>query len=230
MKKLKDFYIRFRHGIPALVYMFVYLLWFTHLEKKVTRHYQVIHMKIDDYIPFCEVFIIPYLLWFAYVAVVILYLLYQNKYDFYKCCIFLFTGMTVFLVISTLCPNGHHLRPAVMPRDNVFTQLISKLYQTDTATNLWPSIHVYNSIGCHLAVANCDALKKRRGIRISSFLLCVSIILSTVLIKQHSVFDMLTAFIMAACMYVIVYHHEYSLIAHMMQHHKRKKHSAPQVS
>ena len=38
-----------------------------------------------------------------------------------------------------------------------------------------------------------------------SLILCVSIILSTVFIKQHSVFDVLTAFIMGAVMYILVY-------------------------
>ena len=135
--------------------------------------------------------------------------------------------MTIFLIISTLWPNGHHLRPRVMPRDNIFTQLIAQLYQTDTSTNLWPSIHVYNSIGAHLAVAKCQALRKHKGIRFGSLILCISIILSTVLIKQHSTFDVVTAFIMAAIMYVLVYNPEYSLVTRLQ---RRKRSSRPQIS
>ncbi len=228
MMNLKTFYQRYRHGIPALIYLAVYLLWFGYLEKTVTKHYEIIHMKLDNYIPFCEVFIIPYLLWFAYVAVVVIYLFFKNKDDFAKCCIFLFTGMTVFLMVSTFWPNGHLLRPHIMPRDNIFTQLIEVLYQTDTSTNIWPSIHVYNSIGAHLAIINCRELKKNKVITVSSLILCVSIILSTVLIKQHSMFDVITAFIMAASMYVVVYHGEYSLIARVLRN--RKKRSQPRIS
>lgn len=228
MRTLKGLYQRYRHGIPAIIYLTIYMIWFTYLEKTVTKHYEVIHMKLDNYIPFCEVFIIPYLLWFAYVAVVVLYLFFKNKYDFAKCCIFLFAGMTVFLLISTLWPNGHHLRPYVMPRDNIFTQMIEVLYKTDTATNIWPSIHVYNSIGAHLAIAHCKELKKNKVFTLSSLILCVSIILSTVMIKQHSVFDVITAFVLAAEMYVVVYHQEYSLVAKLF--HNRKKRSQPQIS
>ena len=228
MKDFKAFFQRYKHGLPALLYLIVYLVWFFRLEKTVTKHYEVIHMKLDDYIPFCEVFIIPYLLWFIYVAAVVIYLFFKNKNDFIKCCIFLFTGMTVFLLISTFWPNGHHLRPYVMPRDNIFTQLIQYLYASDTSTNIWPSIHVYNSIGAHLAIINCKSLKKHKVLTGASLVLCVSIILSTVLIKQHSMFDVFTAFIMAACMYIVVYHHEYSLVTYVL--HSRKKHSQPQVS
>ena len=48
-----------------MLYFVIYLAWFAFLEKHVTTHFHVIHMNIDDYIPFCEVFIVPYLLWFA---------------------------------------------------------------------------------------------------------------------------------------------------------------------
>lgn len=225
MKDPKNLYQRYKHGIPAVIYFAIYMMWFCHLEKTVTKHYEIIHMKLDNYIPFCEVFIVPYLLWFGYVAVVLLYLFFQHKDDFTKNCVFLFTGMTIFLIVSTISPNGHMLRPREMPRDNIFTQLIQQLYQTDTSTNIWPSIHVYNSIGAHLGVVYNEKLRKNKVITVSSLILCVSIILSTVLIKQHSVFDVLTAVIMAAVMYMVVYHQEYSLVTKVQ--HSRRKGSMP---
>ena len=36
-------------------------------------------MTVDDFIPFCEYFVIPYFLWFAYVAIGILYFALNNK-------------------------------------------------------------------------------------------------------------------------------------------------------
>ncbi len=44
-------------------------------------------------------------------------------------------------------------------------------------------------------------------------ILCASIILSTTFLKQHSMFDVLTAFGMAAVMYVLVYRRD--LIANL---------------
>ena len=175
---------KYRHALPLIIYGIIYLAWFSHLERTVTSHYRIIHVAFDDYIPFCEVFVIPYLLWFAYVAAVVMYFFFRDKDDYFRTCTFLFTGMTIFLLISTLWPNGHHLRPYTMPRDNVFTQLVAMLYRADTPTNLWPSIHVYNSLGCHIAVMKSQNLRKHKGIRIGSFVLCTSIIMSTVFIKQ----------------------------------------------
>lgn len=212
MTKFKGLYLKYKHVLVSVVYITIYLLWFAYLEQKNTSHYRVIHMGIDDYIPFCEVFIVPYLLWFAYMTGIVIYFMFTNKTDYWKTCAFLYTGMTVFLVISTLWPNGHHLRLAVMPRDNIFTQLVEALWRTDTATNLWPSIHVYNSLGAHFAIIHSKQFGHRKGIRIASLLLCSSIILATVFLKQHSMFDVLTAFVMAAIMYTLVYRYDIVLL------------------
>ena len=209
---MKKYYGRYKHAIPLIIYAAIYCVWFAWLERTVVHPDTIIHMKIDDMIPFCELFVIPYFLWFGYVSIVVLYCFFKNKQEYYKTCVFLFTGMTAFLVISTLWPNGHHLRPYIMPRDNIFSSLVAHLYNMDTPTNLWPSIHVYNSIGAHLAVVHSQKLAKNKAIRSGSFILCVSIVLSTVFIKQHSMFDVLTAFVMAATMYVGVY--QADIVAH----------------
>lgn len=202
---MKKYYERYKHAIPLVVYALIYCCWFIWLEKAVKYPRYIIHMKVDDMIPFCELFVIPYFLWFLYVSAVVLYCFFKSKQDYCKTCVFLFTGMTVFLIVSTLWPNGHHLRPYVMPRENIFTAMVSHLYRTDTPTNLWPSIHVYNSIGAHLAVIHNRNLSGNKKLRAASFTLCVSIILSTMFIKQHSMFDVLTAFILSGVMYLVVY-------------------------
>lgn len=223
----KNDFKKYRHAMPLIVYGIIYLTWFIYLERKVTKDYQVIHVTLDDYIPFCEVFVIPYLLWFLYVSGTVFYFFFKDRDDYYRTCIFLFTGMTIFLIVSTLFPNGHHLRPQAMPRDNVFTWMVSRLYSTDTPTNLWPSIHVYNSLGAHFAVAKSNKLGQNRPVRAASLLLCFSIILSTMLIKQHSVFDVVTAFIMAAVMYGVVY--KYDILTMHRLRAMRKK-AAPQIN
>ena len=97
----------------VLLYAFIYFPWFTYLERHVTDNYFVIHSIFDDYIPFCEYFIIPYLLWFAYIAVTLGYLFFNDKQGFYKASAIMFSGMTIFLIICTVFPNGLNLRPEV---------------------------------------------------------------------------------------------------------------------
>ena len=192
-------------AMPILVYVPIYMSWFVCIEKHKFSHYAIIHTVIDDYIPFVEEFIIPYYLWFAYVSLTLMFFMLSfDVEDYYKNLFFLTTGMTIFLVISTLFPNMHNLRPVVMPRDNIFTDLVKIIYTSDTPSNLWPSIHVYNSIGTMVAVHHSKRFGKRGTIIMD--IIGWSIILSTLFVKQHSFYDVTTAFIMAIIFYILFYH------------------------
>lgn len=203
-KSIGTFIEKNKHAV-ILLYFLVYLAGFGYVEKTVTTHFHVIHMALDDYIPFCEYFIIPYLLWFFYVAWGVVYFYFKNKDEYFRLCTALFTGMTVFLIVSYLYPNGHYLRPATFERDNIFVEMVKMLYSTDTATNLFPSIHVYNSIVVNFSVWHSENFKKNRAVRYGSALLMISIVLSTMFLKQHSVFDVITGMLMAAVIYRLVY-------------------------
>ena len=207
MKTLKDRIWERRRGVALILgFMVVYMICFTWLENRTGVPIHLLEIRADDYIPFCEYFVVPYLLWFAYVPAVLGYLFFKDRRNYDRCAVFLCTGMLIFLVISTFIPNIQHLRLHTMPRHNVFTVLVSQLWQTDTPTNLFPSIYVYNSLGAHFAVMNNETLSGKKWVRRGSLILCVSIILSTMFIKQHSMFDVLMAFIMGAVMYAAVYY------------------------
>ena len=153
-------------------------------------------------------YLLIYLAWFAYLEQTVtrrFHVVHMAVQDYYKLCIFLFVGMTVFLVASTVYPNGHCLRPRVIERDNIFVDMVKALYLVDTPTNLFPSIHVYNSIGVHISIMQSKRLKGKKWLRRGSFVLMASIVAATMFLKQHSVFDVLTGVVMAAVMYTLVY-------------------------
>ncbi|MEE1304940.1 MAG: phosphatase PAP2 family protein [Agathobacter sp.] len=209
-KGLLPFLEKWKH-LWLLLYFVFYLIWFAYLEATVTTQFHVIHLTIDDYIPFCEYFVIPYFLWFAYVAWGVIHTALHNREDYYKLCVVLFTGMTVFLVVSTVYPNGHTLRPHYFTHHNFCTTLVNYLYSTDTPTNLFPSIHVYNSLAVHFMVMNSRDFKHKKTVRLTSLFLCVSIIMSTVFLKQHSMFDVITALVLGSAMYEFVYVHNWAV-------------------
>lgn len=221
-RNLKELFSQYRH-VWALAYFILYIPWFAWLERTVTKKFHIITMTVDLKIPFCEYFIIPYLLWFAYVAFGVVYFFFRSKEDYYKLCAFLFTGMTLFLIISTVYPNGHDLRPLAFKQENLFTELVSWLYRTDTPTNLFPSIHVYNSLGVHIALMHSKCFQGKKAGRAVSFVLCVSIILSTMFLKQHSVFDVLTAFGLAFTMYYVIYRQAYKKVPALLHTGKQEK-------
>lgn len=203
-KKAKIIVKKYRHAWVFL-YALIYMPWFVYLEKHVNRDFYLIHSPLDDYIPFVEYFIVPYLLWFLFIAVAIGYFFFTDKKGFYQLTAFLFTGMTIFLIICTVFPNGLNLRPVVFERDNIFVDLVKHLYATDTSTNVLPSIHVFNSIGVMIAVAHSKTFKKHKKIQYNTYTMGFLIILSTMFLKQHSVTDVIAAAAMACVIYPLVY-------------------------
>lgn len=191
MKAMKKFYDNYKHGLWIIVYMIFYLLGFFILENAEHRHYHVIHSWLDDQIPFCEYFVIPYLLWFVYMVVGVCWFIFRSKdkREYYQLISVLSIGMTIFLVVSCIYPNRQDLRPTVFANHNLFTQMVQALYATDTPTNVLPSIHVFNSLVMFYAINGSAQFKERRGIRIFCGVLSVSIVLSTMFLKQHSVVD-----------------------------------------
>ena len=108
----------------GIIILLIYMPWFVYLEKRTDVRHYMIHSPIDNHIPFIEYFIIPYLLWFIFIAVTVAYFLIKDKWGFYRLCAFLFSGMTIFLIICTVFPNALNLRPTVFPRDNMFTDMV----------------------------------------------------------------------------------------------------------
>lgn len=205
MKVLKQY----AHALIIPIYGLIYLSIFAYLENSVTTDYHLIHCKLDDYIPFCEYFILPYMSWFLFISIVVFYFTFinQDKKEYYRLITVLGIGMSLFLLISWIYPNGQHLRPAVFPRDNFFTDWVAHLYRIDTPTNVLPSIHVYNSVAVCVAVLDSQALKRRHIIRAGTVILGTLIIFSTVFLKQHSFVDVLSAIVLNTVVCAIVYLH-----------------------
>ena len=203
ISKMKSLILKYRHAW-VLLYGLIYMPWFCYLEKRQTIHY-LIHSPLDEYIPFVEYFIIPYLLWFVFLAVTGAYFFFTNRRDFYRLAAFLCSGMTIFLIICTIFPNGLALRPTIFAHDNVFVDLVKIVYSTDTPTNVLPSMHVFLSVGMCMALNRTPALKDKHGIRIAAGILSFIIVLSTMFLKQHSVTDVAAALVMDGILYQLVY-------------------------
>ena len=191
----------------VLLYFFLYMIWFFYLNQITLNKFHPIEIVLDESIPFLEIFIIPYYVWFAYVPMVIAYFFFTSKRDYYRCTAFLFIGMTICLIIYSIYPNGVHFRPDLdaLGRDNFLIDMTKLIYNVDAGTNVCPSIHTYNAIGVWLALHKSERMKKHIWIRRGAFLLSVTICLSTVFVKQHSILDVYAAMVLAAFMYLIVY-------------------------
>lgn len=193
--------------LPA--YAVFYSLVFRYLEKTIRNpgSYHLIYCPLDRYIPFNEYFVVFYFSWFVFMFLVFGFFTAINRdvTEYHRFLLYLFSGMTIFLIVSAIYPNGLDIRPAALPNHNIFSRMVARLYQMDTPTNVFPSIHVYNSLSAALAVNNCKMLKNYKGLRIGTFTLAFLIILSTVFLKQHSVYDVAGGVFMSIILYRLIY-------------------------
>ena len=176
------------------VYTAVYFALFSVLESTVVPRF-IIHSPIDDYIPFCEYFIVPYLMWFIYVPAVLFYLVANDRDSFWAMVKMMFVGNMLCLLIYAIFPNG------VMPKrpvraDNIFSHLVNVIYHTDTPTNVCPSIHVLDTLSAHIALTRSRFVKNVSSIKCLSFAFFILVCISTVTLKQHSIIDVFASLLL----------------------------------
>ncbi len=194
----------FRH-LKLLLYWPVQGLLFLFVERFYqVKSYHVMYCALDDLIPFCEFFLIPYLFWFVFLVGMHLYTLLFDVDAFKRMMRFIIITYTVTIIIYLIYPTCQELRPETFARDNIFTRILSFLYEFDTNTNVCPSLHVIGSLAVVFAAFDTKRFQSR-GWRwafcIVGFLIC----LSTVMLKQHSVLDIIAAVPVCAVGYVLVY-------------------------
>ena len=167
----------------------------------------VVHSKLDDLIPFCEYFVIPYVLWYALIVVSLLYFALYNVENFKKLQIFIIATQVIAMIVYIFFPNRQDLRPTEFARDNFFTDVVGLLYTIDTNTNVFPSLHVGYSLAMMSVWCKEKSAKWYAKLGISIF--CILVCLSTAFIKQHSVLDGFASIIMCAVIEVVLFRKYY---------------------
>ena len=167
----------------------------------------VVHCWLDDVIPFCEAFVIPYVFWYLLVFGSLFYFLLYNVDSFKKLSTFIIITQVVAMAIYIVFPNRQDLRPAEFDRDNILTQLVGFLYTVDTSTNVCPSLHV----GYSLALASVWTKEKDASRAWKAFVIIAVILIcmSTAFIKQHSVVDAFAALVMCLFAEYLIYGKSY---------------------
>ena len=194
----------YRH-LRYLLFWPVYLASFAILERVwIHPYYHPVHCALDDMIPFCEYFLIPYLLWFAELFFIQLYTLLFDTDEFKRFIRFLIAAFMGTIVIYMIYPTCQEMRVTDFPRENIFTDIVRWLYGFDTNTNVCPSLHVIGAIAAAVSVWHAKGLDKT-WIRAAVIILTVLISLSTVFLKQHSFVDVMAALPMSCIGYLYAY-------------------------
>ena len=151
----------------------------------------VVHSPLDDIIPFCEIFVIPYVFWYVLIVISLGYFLLYNVDSFKRLQTYIIITQIVAITIYILFPNRQDLRPEVFPRENFATWILGILYAFDTNTGVCPSLHVGYSLG--IASTWLRERSVPKWVRIAIAAWCGVICISVAFVKQHSVADIFAA-------------------------------------
>ncbi len=193
----------FEH-VKFLLFWPLFGLAFMLLERAFNVDYNVVYCALDDIIPFCEYFVIPYYFWFVFIIGIQIYSFFFDIPTFLNYIKYTIYTYTLTLIIYIIYPTSQELRPMVFERQNVFTDIVTFLYGFDTNTNVCPSLHVIGSFAVYFA-ARKSRLFSSRPWRLIFLIVTVLISISTVFLKQHSVIDIFYALIVCAVCYPFVY-------------------------
>lgn len=204
---------QYRHLLLLLGWVGYFLLYFLTENLIPVERCTPIHCFLDDLIPFCEVFIIPYVFWYVLVAGSLLIFLLYDVDSFKKLSVYIIITQIIAMAVYILFPNRQDLRPTEFPRENIFTWGVRFLYSFDTSTNVCPSLHVGYSLG----IASVWLKKKDapRWIKCFVVVTVVLVCLSVSFIKQHSVLDFFAAIPMCILAEYLVFHRFFRKKTHL---------------
>lgn len=195
----------FRH-LWLLLYWALYGFMFRLVETNLYSldRYTPMYHPLDDMIPFCEWFVIPYVFWFIYLAAATVLTLFADREAFKKMMYFQMITYSVTILIYLVFPNCQELRPETFPRDNILTRFMAALYATDTNTNVFPSLHVIGSFAAMLGLCKIKAFDTKAWWFVN-WVICILISMATVCLKQHSILDVWGAIPLMLAAWWIVY-------------------------
>ena len=184
--------LRYRHLFLLLFWPFFLVSFFWSEHMAVEGGFTIVKCALDDKIPFCEYFIIPYVIWYPFWILMVLYTCGFEVPVFIKLMRYLMLTLVLALLIYLIWPTGHDMWPEKFPRDNFFTWLTGLIYGADNPTNVCPSEHVSTAFGVVLAARETKHLSGKKWM-IFFWTEAILVAVSVPLIKQHSVIDIFAA-------------------------------------
>lgn len=165
------------------------------------REAVILSTNVDDKIPFLPVFILPYIIWYAFILGYLVYFWYKDTRVYLK-------TLTMIVIGELVCFVIYFFFQTTVPRpnlvgDGILIDLVGIIYSHDQPYNAFPSIHVLTTFAIILGNINI----RNKHIFHSVFVPVMGslIIISTLFVKQHYILDMFASMFLTSFIYGIVF-------------------------
>lgn len=161
----------------------------------------LLNSNIDNIIPYISQFIYFYILWYALIFLIPFLFYKKNKDTFYK-------YITSFVITIIFCGIIYFIFPSTVNRpiieNNNFSDILTNIiYKIDNPPlNCFPSGHC---IICFYFIFGLNEIKNIKPIyKLGLFIIFVMIILSTLFVQQHVIYDVIGAIMVSIPIWYIV--------------------------
>jgi len=118
---------QYRHLLYLLGWVGYFILYFLTENLIPYEKCYPVHCWLDDVIPFCEYFVIPYVGWYLLIVGSLIYFALYNTDNFKNMSKYIIITQIVTIIIYIAFPSRQDLRPEVFVRDNIFTDIVGLL-------------------------------------------------------------------------------------------------------
>ena len=172
------------------------------------RNTSVFHVEtsLDTMLPFVPWMMVPYVSFYAYFPLMFwMGSRVDRRPQAERLTLRLVQATWIAFAIFLLLPVEVDLRHQITPVEGVLGLAFDTLHTWDTPYNAWPSLHVLQSLLVVLTVRTWLAEEARAGAPIYGLIWAAwgLLVLSTLLVKQHYLFDVATAIVLAATVWKV---------------------------
>ena len=107
---MQPLFQKYRHALWFLLFGALSAFYF--VSQHLGLRYHVVHLPLDDRIPFCPAFVVFYILWYFYVPGCMLWACFRARDVFYRQVAALFSGAFVCAAVFVLYPTCVDFRPS----------------------------------------------------------------------------------------------------------------------
>jgi membrane-associated phospholipid phosphatase len=179
-----------------------------------------VSIKIDDLIPFNSLFVIPYVIWFLYMAGSLLYFCFKDFEVYKKMFLSMVAGLAICYTIFFFFPTTT-IRPAYLDTSSITGKIVNIIYHMDGPYNCFPSIHVMQTITIMLYTGARTKIRPLGKAIIN--IIGISIILSTMFIKQHYFLDAVSGAVISCALYFIININSFEFVINIKNKNKQKE-------
>lgn len=151
----------------------------------------------DDLMPFIPAFIIPYILWYAFIFFYLIYFCFKDSRIYLQTLVTIVIGEIICFVCYIFFQTTV-TRPEITGNGFLLT-LVQWIYNNDEPYNCFPSIHVLTTYAIMLASIQINRKHIIHTIIIQT--MGILIILSTLFTKQHVIMDVIASILIVSILY-----------------------------